>query len=74
MRSNLAVIRGRHRGGLVLQFCGPCAFRSLVGVQFAHPPLTLAAAIVLIVAAILASLLPAYRASRVEPSLALRAE
>lgn len=74
MRSNLVVILG----GLAVGLLGSLAVRA----RFAHwseyssrsPAITIGAALLLIVAAVLASLLPAYRASKVKPSLALRGE
>jgi putative ABC transport system permease protein len=74
MRSNLAVIFGGIAVDLFCSFAVRSRFAQWSDYSSRSPVLTLAAALFLILGALLASLLPAYRASNVEPSIALRAE
>ncbi len=74
LRSNAGVILCGVAIGLLFSFAVRARFAHWSEYSSRDPLLTCMAALLLVAAAILASLLPAYRASRVEPSVALRAE
>lgn len=74
MRSNLTVIASGIAAGLVGSFAVRARFAHWSEYSSHSPALTWAAALLLVITATLASLVPAYRASSTEPSLALRAE
>lgn len=74
LRSNAAVLLGGTALGILLSFAVRARFAHWSEYSSRNPLTILISALILLTAALIASLIPAHRASRVEPTQALRAE